>query len=89
MTVDPDDPLREPPEADALEQRQPVVDDAQQDVTPTTPPVEASEADVAEQGSPPPGEQDSLTWLPEDANPADALEQREAIIPDDEDHREE
>ncbi|MFC0505593.1 hypothetical protein [Micromonospora costi] len=87
MTVNPDDPLREPPEADAMEQAQPVVDDADQDVTPTSPPMEATEADVAEQGSPPAGEQDVLTSLPEDANPADALEQRESIIPADEDHR--
>ncbi|MFI7606535.1 hypothetical protein ACIBTV_15550 [Micromonospora sp. NPDC049366] len=87
MTVNPDDPLREPPEADALEQRQTVVDDSAQDVTPTTPPLEASDADVAEQGSPPAGEQDLRTALPEDANPADALEQRESIIPDDEDRR--
>ncbi|TDC36817.1 hypothetical protein E1211_12315 [Micromonospora sp. 15K316] len=87
MTVNPDDPLRVAPEADALEQRQTVVDDSAQDVTPTTPPLEVSEADVAEQGAPPAGEQDSLTALPEDANPADALEQRESIIPADEDHR--
>ncbi|MER7889853.1 hypothetical protein ABTX15_08535 [Micromonospora sp. NPDC094482] len=87
MTVNPDDPLREPPEADAIEQRQPVVDDAEQDVTATSTPVEASEADVAEQSASPAGETDSLTLLPEDANPADALEQRESIIPADEDHR--
>ncbi|MGK5741061.1 hypothetical protein [Micromonospora sp. URMC 103] len=87
MTVNPDDPLAEAPEADAVEQRQPVVDDSEQDVTPTTAGGDATEADVAEQGSPPAGEQDSLTALPEDANPADALEQRESIIPPDEDHR--
>lgn len=80
------DPLRQPPEADALEQ--------QQDETVVGPPdtveeavPEASEADLAEQGVIVPDQGGMPTSLPADANPADAMEQREDIPIPDEDRR--
>lgn len=79
------DPLREPPEADAVEQRQTVDDDPDVEPAPTRLPPEATEADVAEQGAEVPGERDgSPPTLPGDANPADVLEQRATITPDEE-----
>jgi hypothetical protein len=79
------DPLRELPEADALEQQQTVDDDPDADLAPTRLPPEATDADVAEQGAAVPGERDgSPPTLPSDANPADVLEQRATITPDEE-----
>lgn len=80
------DPLRQPPEADALEQ--------QQDETVVGPPdtveeavPEASEADLAEQGVAVPDMGGMPTTMPDDANPADVMEQHEEIPIPDEDRR--
>ena len=48
---------------------------------------EASEADLAEQGALPAGALEDVTSLPADANPADALEQRQEIPTRDEGRR--
>ena len=48
---------------------------------------EAAEADLAEQGALPAGTLDEVTSLPADANPADALEQRQEIPARDEGRR--
>ncbi|MCM0677945.1 hypothetical protein NCC78_25185 [Micromonospora phytophila] len=83
-----DDPLHDSAEGDAVEQQQTVVDDPDADATPSTLPSDATAADVAEQGTPVPGERDgSPPSLPPDANPADVLEQRQALTPDDDERR--
>ncbi|PZG01553.1 hypothetical protein [Micromonospora deserti] len=74
------DPLREPPEADAVEQQQTVVDDPDAELPPTRVPMDATAADVAEQSAAVPGERDGFPpTLPVDANPADVLEQRTTV----------
>ncbi|MBM0224154.1 MULTISPECIES: hypothetical protein [Micromonospora] len=90
MTIGRDDnPLELPPEADAVEQRQPLVDDGQPDETPAAQPESATEADLVEQGESVIGEHRlPATTLPADANAADALEQRQLVEPIDEDRRE-
>ncbi|MBM7493539.1 hypothetical protein JOD64_004761 [Micromonospora luteifusca] len=76
-----------PPEADALEQRQNAVDYGPPDRVSGDVDPEASEADLAEQGALPGGTLDDATPLPADANPADALEQRQEIPTRDEGRR--
>ncbi|MFG1871781.1 hypothetical protein [Micromonospora arborensis] len=76
-----------PPEADALEQRQNAVDYGPPDRVSGDVDPEASEADLAEQGALPGGTLDDATSLPADANPADALEQRQEIPTRDEGRR--
>ncbi|MGC4748255.1 hypothetical protein ACLQ28_21765 [Micromonospora sp. DT201] len=76
-----------PPEADALEQRQNAVDYGPPDRMSGDVDSEASEADLAEQGALPAGTLDDATSLPADANPADALEQRQEIPARDEGRR--
>ncbi|WCN83408.1 hypothetical protein [Micromonospora sp. LH3U1] len=76
-----------PPEADALEQRQDAVDYGPPDRVSGDVDPEASEADLAEQGALPAGTLEEVTSLPEDANPADALEQRQEISTRDEGRR--
>jgi hypothetical protein len=82
------DPLRQPPEADALEQRQDetVVGPAD-NVSDAVP--EASEADLAEQGVlvPPSDQADLADSVRGDVSPADALEQNQEIPLPDEDRR--
>ncbi|MGK5518117.1 hypothetical protein ACSNN9_02045 [Micromonospora sp. URMC 107] len=81
-------PLGLPPEADAVEQRQPLLDEGQPDETPKAQPLNATEADLAEQGASVSGEHDLPAGdLPADANPADALEQRQLVERGDEDRR--
>ncbi|MGN9893539.1 hypothetical protein [Micromonospora sp. L31] len=83
-----DGPFDVPPEADALEQRQPLLDEGQPDEPPEPQPRDATEADLAEQGASVPGEHAlPSTSLPEDATAADALEQRQVVGPGDEDRR--
>ncbi|MGS2618995.1 hypothetical protein ACVCAH_31370 [Micromonospora sp. LZ34] len=83
-----DGPLDVPPEADAIEQRQPLLDEGQPDQPPPPQPADATEADLAEQGAAVPGERDlPATPLPEDATAADALEQRQPVELGDEDRR--
>ncbi|KOX12279.1 hypothetical protein ACWD6L_25100 [Micromonospora profundi] len=76
-----------PPEADALEQRQNAVDYGPPDRMSGDVDPEASEADLAEQGALPAGTLEEVTTLPADANPADALEQRQEIPTRDEGRR--
>ncbi|MFR9775603.1 hypothetical protein ACL02O_06040 [Micromonospora sp. MS34] len=85
---EPADPLRRPPEADAVEQRQ--------DETVVGPPdrvsdavPEASEADLAEQGvlAPPSDRTDLARAVRDDLTPADAVEQNREIPVPDEDRR--
>ena len=77
-----------PPEADAQEQRQNAVRRSGRRtgcrVTWTR---KQSEADLAEQGAYPAGTLEEATSLPADANPADALEQRQEIPTRDEGRR--
>ncbi|MEH1100506.1 hypothetical protein [Micromonospora sp. CPCC 205561] len=81
-------PLDLPPEADAVEQRQPIFDEGQPDETPEAQPLDATEADLVEQGASVPGEHSlPSVSLPADADPADALEQRQLVEPGDEDRR--
>ncbi|MEH1164258.1 hypothetical protein V6V47_02595 [Micromonospora sp. CPCC 205539] len=80
------DPLP-PPEADALEQRQDAFDVGPPDRVSGDVDPEAAEADLAEQGALPAGTLEEVTSLPEDANPADALEQRQEIPTRDEGRR--
>ncbi|WP_200210461.1 hypothetical protein [Micromonospora coerulea] len=79
------DPLRRPPEADALEQQQDETVVGPADTVSDAVP-EASEADLAEQGVLLPTG-DPATSLPADAGQADALEQRQDIPIPDEDRR--
>ena len=91
MTIGGDDggPLDLPPEADAVEQRQPLLDEGQVDETPSAQPSNGTEADLAEQGVSVPGEHPLPSGpLPADATAADALEQRQVVGPGDEDRRE-
>ncbi|RLP95907.1 hypothetical protein [Micromonospora sp. CV4] len=74
-------------EADALEQRQEAVDMGPPDRMSGDVDPEASEADLAEQGSLPAGTLEDASSLPDDANPADALEQRQEIPTRDEGRR--
>ncbi|MEU8183270.1 hypothetical protein AB0B85_06785 [Micromonospora sp. NPDC049044] len=76
-----------PPEADAHEQRQNAVDYGPPDRVSGDVDPEASEADLAEQGALPAGALEEVTSLPADANPADALEQRQEIPTRDEGRR--
>ncbi|MFG1894772.1 hypothetical protein ACGFIP_12210 [Micromonospora zamorensis] len=76
-----------PPEADAQEQRQNAVDYGPPDRVSGDVDPEASEADLAEQGTLPAGTLEEVTSLPADANPADALEQRQEIPTRDEGRR--
>ncbi|RKN47736.1 hypothetical protein [Micromonospora endolithica] len=87
MSTYQDDPLRRPPEADAVEQRQDAIDDGPPDRMSGDVDAEASEADLAEQGSLPASTLEDVTSLPADANPADALEQRQQIPTRDDDRR--
>ncbi|MGI5522316.1 hypothetical protein ACQEUX_15365 [Micromonospora sp. CA-259024] len=89
MSTFPDDQddLAPTPEADALEQRQDAVDYGPPDRMSGDVDPEASEADLAEQGSLPAGTLEDVTSLPADANPADALEQRQEIPTRDEGRR--
>jgi hypothetical protein len=87
MSTYQDDPLRRPPDADAAEQQQDAVDDGPPDRMSGDVDPEATEADLAEQGSLPAGTLEDVTSLPADANPADALEQRQQIPTRDEDRR--
>lgn len=81
------DPLRRPPEADALEQQQDEVEVGPPNTVSDAVP-EASEADLAEQGALAPGGQgDVPASLSGDTNPADVLEQNQAIPVPDEDRR--
>ncbi|MGK5444128.1 hypothetical protein ACSNN7_20240 [Micromonospora sp. URMC 105] len=83
-----DGPFDVPPEADAIEQRQPLVDEGQPDVPPEPQSADATVADLVEQGASVPGEHDlPAVTLPEDATAADALEQRQVVGPGDEDRR--
>ncbi|MEV0810479.1 hypothetical protein [Micromonospora sp. NPDC050200] len=83
-----DGPFDVPPEADAVEQRQPLLDEGQPDQPPEPQPLDSTEADLAEQGASVPGEHDlRAASLPEDATAADALEQRQELGPGDEDRR--
>ncbi|MGC4759471.1 hypothetical protein [Micromonospora trifolii] len=76
-----------PPEADALEQRQDAFDVGPPDRVSGDVDPEAAEADLAEQGAFPAGTLEEVTSLPTDANPADALEQRQEIPARDEGRR--
>ncbi|MEV4119830.1 hypothetical protein [Micromonospora sp. NPDC049645] len=76
-----------PPEADALEQRQDAFDVGPPDRVSGDVDPEAAEADLAEQGAYPAGTLEEVTSLPGDANPADALEQRQEIPTRDEGRR--
>ncbi|WP_405425617.1 hypothetical protein [Micromonospora sp. NBC_00617] len=76
-----------PPEADAAEQRQDAFDVGPPDRVSGDIDPEASEADLAEQGALPAGTLEEVTSLPADANPADALEQRQEIPARDEGRR--
>jgi hypothetical protein len=76
-----------PPEADAQEQRQSAVDYGPPDRVSGDVDPEAFEADLAEQGALPAGALEDVTSLPADANPADALEQRQEIPTRDEGRR--
>ncbi len=82
------DPLRRPPEADALEQRQDETVVGPPDTTGDAVP-EASEADLAEQGvlAPPSDRTDLAHAVRDDLNPADAVEQNQEVPVPDEDRR--
>ncbi|MER7456736.1 hypothetical protein [Micromonospora sp. NPDC126480] len=88
MTIDPDDPLRRPPEADAQEQRQDETVVGPADTVSDAVP-EATEADLAEQGVlVPPSDRAGLAGAVRgDVSPADALEQNQEIPTPDEDRR--
>ncbi|WP_422739285.1 hypothetical protein ACN263_08635 [Micromonospora sp. WMMD729] len=75
------------PEADAAEQRQDAFDMGPPDRVSGDVDPEAAEADLAEQGALPAGVLEEATSLPADANPADALEQRQEIPARDEGRR--
>ena len=87
MSTYQDDPLRRPPDADAVEQRQEAIDDGPPDRMSGDVDPEASAADLAEQGALPAGALEDVTSLPADANAADALEQRQQIPTRDEERR--
>ncbi|WP_328425481.1 hypothetical protein OG470_17135 [Micromonospora sp. NBC_00389] len=76
-----------PPEADAMEQRQDAVDMGPPDRMSGDVDPEASEADLAEQGSLPAGTLEEATSLPIEADAADVLEQRQEIPTRDEGRR--
>ncbi|MEV5691879.1 hypothetical protein [Micromonospora globbae] len=81
------DPLRQPPEADALEQQQDETEVGPPDTVEDAVP-EASEADFAEQGVLVPDDQREMPRsLPPDANQVDALEQHQEVPVPEEDRR--
>lgn len=77
--ADPFDPLRQAPEADALEQHQ-ALDGGGHDPTPVSLPVDADAADALEQRHSAPADQEAApVSFPADANPADVVEQHQAV----------